>query len=1218
MPKFLTDLEIDQGCGLILTGIENLVSDPDMFVVVNPTTKQLGYRTGTQLLSDLDLAVGLKLLPTGTIGQTLFYNGTAWTSNSRVYFDATNYILRLSGANGATELSRFMHGIELVAGGMNTSSKYGAGIKFMSSDPELITENPKFLAAIIPRARQTYGSDVTGGMALDFFTTPINPGAASIPVLRMSLDSEGPITIYGSLTVESSAVITANSSTGYFLNSSSSGISVMSGGSSSTDGGSIVYYGGSNATYPGKIHFRSGSTIFAELLANGRFKLNNIPDAGSDVDKFIVSNSGEISYRTGDEVISDLGGLGGLNYWSKTGSNLYYSGGNVIVGGSYSYDKLTVHATPVKTNYEFGISVLDNTAMAAGVGGGIGFIGKYTTAGDVAALGGIDMAKANATSGDYQFDLRLWSRANGSIPSVKAILTGIGYFGIGMYPLTTLDVAGTGRFSSTLTIGSISDSGGDTDKFLVSNNGVVSYRTGTELLDDIGGLPGLNYWTKSGNDIYYSAGNVGLGTGTSSLDALVEIGDGALKLNTGSVSGGQTNARRLINVAARDFVTTTTGTMVVTLPYSTGNRMGKITISGQGYSSQWKVVVSAYMRITGYSWYVPAHAEIYGNPPFTAGEVRLCADSGTGNFFIFLGSTVTVWPSYTAVFVDVETRYNNYITSSGWDLTIVSTEPIVTSTTTRPASLFGTTTDIYSNLTVGGQIISGKADGMAPFVITSRTLNFNLNADLLDGQEGSYYATSSHNHSGVYEPVLGNPTTSGYLLSSTSAGVRSWVAPYSYTHPAKTWVDKTALTGAYVISNLTVDSLGHPTDWTTRQLTYSDVGAAASGHAHTGVYDYYNHWMLGHHLPNGTGGTDWINSGGAFGITVAYPFSMVYSGSGSTVDPYTITLGLANSAANAVTRISAYGGATWTSDTEIPTSKAVNSLVSGFAPLNAIAYHTEAISLVNATAGNSMLYMVPHASQAGNIIHVRNKGNTADLFTMDPNGLLTMKNQLFLNYSITADGLIVGSGRSTDALICGNLASGTGSLFALDYAGTNKVSIYNDGMAWFGGSVYAGALHSFGSSWSGSYRLATEADIYAGLFPAGATIVRCKKVTLTYAQLLQLNTTPVLLISGVAGTIVNILSVVGILDYHDSAVFGGSATLQVYTSGGSGIICYSNATFYTAPEDTAQPFVMSAPSGTDKIYKDGAAIYITASANLTSGSSNNWVNIYITYTLTTL
>jgi hypothetical protein len=51
--------------------------------------------------------------------------------------------------------------------------------------------------------------------------------------------------------------------------------------------------------------------------------------------------------------------------------------------------------------------------------------------------------------------------------------------------------------------------------------------------------------------------------------------------------------------------------------------------------------------------------------------------------------------------------------------------------------------------------------------------------------DSNTYSLSSHNHSGIYEPILGSPSVNGYLLSSTTAGVRSWVAPYSHpsTHP---------------------------------------------------------------------------------------------------------------------------------------------------------------------------------------------------------------------------------------------------------------------------------------------------------------------------------------------------------------------------------------------------------------------------------------------------
>lgn len=47
------------------------------------------------------------------------------------------------------------------------------------------------------------------------------------------------------------------------------------------------------------------------------------------------------------------------------------------------------------------------------------------------------------------------------------------------------------------------------------------------------------------------------------------------------------------------------------------------------------------------------------------------------------------------------------------------------------------------------------------------------------------------------------------------------------THAVSGWVDKTSLTGANVISNLTVNSTGHISNWTTRALTLADLGFVA-------------------------------------------------------------------------------------------------------------------------------------------------------------------------------------------------------------------------------------------------------------------------------------------------------------------------------------------------------------------------------------------------------
>jgi hypothetical protein len=58
-------------------------------------------------------------------------------------------------------------------------------------------------------------------------------------------------------------------------------------------------------------------------------------------------------------------------------------------------------------------------------------------------------------------------------------------------------------------------------------------------------------------------------------------------------------------------------------------------------------------------------------------------------------------------------------------------------------------------------------------------------ANTVFGRSGAVVAQSG-DYSGFYEPVLGNPSTSGYVLSSTTGGVRSWIAPVTLGG-ANTW-----------------------------------------------------------------------------------------------------------------------------------------------------------------------------------------------------------------------------------------------------------------------------------------------------------------------------------------------------------------------------------------------------------------------------------------------
>jgi hypothetical protein len=128
---------------------------------------------------------------------------------------------------GLSALTRLMYGLELCSGGMNTSSKYTPAIKFMSTDSNFTTENPKFLAAIVGRATETYAADTDGGMALDFCTTPNDPGATSVPTVSMTLTQEGRLGI-GTSSPNSVVHIEASDPTLRLVDSDDTGASVGS------------------------------------------------------------------------------------------------------------------------------------------------------------------------------------------------------------------------------------------------------------------------------------------------------------------------------------------------------------------------------------------------------------------------------------------------------------------------------------------------------------------------------------------------------------------------------------------------------------------------------------------------------------------------------------------------------------------------------------------------------------------------------------------------------------------------------------------------------------------------------------------------------------------------------------------------------------------------------------------------------------------------------
>src|SRR5690606_11427035 len=64
--------------------------------------------------------------------------------------------------------------------------------------------------------------------------------------------------------------------------------------------------------------------------------------------------------------------------------------------------------------------------------------------------------------------------------------------------------------------------------------------------------------------------------------------------------------------------------------------------------------------------------------------------------------------------------------------------------------------------------------------------------------------------------------------SSYVGGNLITIAGNQINHDSGSWSNKSNLSGATVISNLSVDAYGHLTNWTTRNLTAANIGAEPS------------------------------------------------------------------------------------------------------------------------------------------------------------------------------------------------------------------------------------------------------------------------------------------------------------------------------------------------------------------------------------------------------
>jgi hypothetical protein len=125
---------------------------------------------------------------------------------------ATTAAVRVANTGaGASTFDGSGAGLDLIAGNMNTTTKYAPAIKFGSTDADFTTTVPKYGAAITAEAAMDYSGDTSGGMALTFWTAPTTPGTGSGLVARMQITAAGTLSVLGT----SSALVSGSGGLGY-------------------------------------------------------------------------------------------------------------------------------------------------------------------------------------------------------------------------------------------------------------------------------------------------------------------------------------------------------------------------------------------------------------------------------------------------------------------------------------------------------------------------------------------------------------------------------------------------------------------------------------------------------------------------------------------------------------------------------------------------------------------------------------------------------------------------------------------------------------------------------------------------------------------------------------------------------------------------------------------------------------------------------------------
>jgi hypothetical protein len=208
----------------------------------------------------------------------------------------------------------------------------------------------------------------------------------------------------------------------------------------------------------------------------GALQLPNVANANTDTDKFaVIDGDNAITFRTGAQVLSDIGAAstGSLgNYLPLAGGTLTgaLTGTTANFAGDVTVGSITKTSDTVINSWAGDSNKAGFEARGSGQGTGYFYVGQSTDYGGGFFYNG-DGSPAFPATGEGADQISFY-RKNGGTNEV------VFYYGYG---------ANHVYFRGGIDIGVTANATTDTDKFLVSDSGEVKYRTGAQVLSDIGG-----------------------------------------------------------------------------------------------------------------------------------------------------------------------------------------------------------------------------------------------------------------------------------------------------------------------------------------------------------------------------------------------------------------------------------------------------------------------------------------------------------------------------------------------------------------------------------------------------------------------------------------------------------------------------------------------------------------------------------------------------------